>query len=109
MLGIALARENQIKAYPETTNLMRFYCWCDEQDSTLDFSLVSACHHRIPFGAIVEETDDFALIVQKFLSNAYHDGIPMEEFTTEETSDDMEYPEPLPHVLLVATKMLPTN
>ena len=105
--GVMQARERQIKARPRPVNPMVFYCWFDEQASHLCFSLVSTSHNRIPFGAIVEETDDFALMVQKFLSNQYHDGIPMEDFTIEEISNDIEYPEPPPYVLLVATKTLP--
>ena len=107
--GVAQAREQQIRAHSGAVNPVVFYCWCDEQDSQLCFSLVSVSHNRIPFGAIVKETDDFAQVVKQFLSNQYHDGIPMEEFIMQEEYDELDRPEPPPYVVLVATKILPLN
>ncbi len=102
------ARERQVYARSGPINPMVFYCWFDEQASQLRFSLVSASHDRLPFGAIVEETDDFAQVVELFLGSRYHNGIPVEEFIVVEVGG-IEYPEPPPYVLLVATRTLPTK
>lgn len=109
--AVMQARERQIKARPEPINPMIFYCWFDDQASQLRFSLVSTSHNRLPFGAIVEETDNFAQIVKLFLSSRYHNGIPLEEFKVVEMEelDKRNLPEPPPYVLPVATKILPTN
>jgi len=107
--GIMQARERQIEARPGAVNPMVFYCWFDEQASHLCFSLVSASHNCLPFGAIVDEIDDFSRIAEQFLNSYYHNGIPLEEFMTQEEFDKLGRPEPPPYVLLVATKTLPTN
>ncbi len=107
--GIMQARERQINARSGPTNPMIFYCWFDEQASQLRFSLVSTWHNRLPFGALVEETDDFAKVVSSFLGNRHHNGIPLDEFMTQEEANKQNLPETPPDVLLVATKTLPTN
>ena len=109
--GVMQARERQLKARPGPINPMVFYCWFDEQASQLRFSLVSTAHKRLPFGATVEETNNFAQIVKLFLSNRYHNGIPLEEFKVVEVEklDKLNLPEPPPYVLLVATKTLPSK
>ena len=107
--GIMQSRERQINARSGQINPMVFYCWFDEQASQLRFSLVSASHDRLPFGAIVEETDDFAQVVKLFLGSRHHDGIPLDEFMTQEEASKRDFLEPPPYVLLVATRALPTN
>ncbi len=107
--AVMQARERQIKVRPGPMNPMVFYCWFDKQASQLHFSLVSSSHNCLPFGVIVQETDDFARVVEPFLSSRHHDGIPSDEFMTQEESDKRRLPEPPSYVLLVATKTLPTN
>ena len=106
LFSVMQAREQQIKARSGAINSMIFYCWLDEQASHLCFSLVSAAHQCIPFGAIMEETDDFAKVVELFLNSHYHNGIPLEEFV-KDSSNEIEDAEPNSYVLLVATKTLP--
>lgn len=107
--GIMQARERQIKARLGLINPMLFYCWFDAKASQLRFSLVSASHNCLPFGAVVDETDDFAKVVDLLLNSHYHNGIPLGEFMTQQEADNQNLPEPPPHVLLVATKTLPIN
>lgn len=46
---------------------MLFYCWHDFQVRTLNFSLVSTSHGRLPFGCIVIETDDLRLVTDRIV------------------------------------------
>ena len=109
LISVMQSRQRQIAARPGAVNPMVFYCWFDEQASHLCFSLVSIFHHCLPFGATVEETDDFTRIVDLFLSSRYHNGISLGEFVTEEEFNERGLPKRPPFVLLVATKTLPFN
>ncbi len=58
---------------------MRFYCWHDEMAAQLRFSLVSACHEKLPFGCIVDPVPELVRIVESFVSSPNHAGIPFSE------------------------------
>ncbi|HWD39877.1 MAG TPA: hypothetical protein VG944_13600 [Fimbriimonas sp.] len=103
------ARERQIVERFGTRHSMVFYCWFDEQSSYLCFSMISASNGRLPFGAPVQVVEDLRQIVQSFLEDPYHDGIPMSEFKVITQEDLDNRVEPPPHVVRVWTSVLPRS
>ena len=77
--AVVEARRRQLMRMP-SGHFMTFYCWHDEQASQLRFSLVSASHGGLPFGAHLEECRELGLIVGLFLVAPHHNGIPLSEF-----------------------------
>ena len=105
--AVQQARHQQILGRYGSTHPMLFYCWHDEQASQLCFSLVSASHDCLPFGCIVKEVSELSIVVNEFLENLYHDGIPLEEFVPLEAINIPEIDEPNRFVLNVWSKKLP--
>jgi hypothetical protein len=86
---------------------MFFYCWHDFVDRTLNFSLVSTSHGRLPFGSIIVETDDLLLITTRvvmldWLHPAYY--TPADP---EKDEEDGEKDEEKPFILPVFVTRLP--
>jgi hypothetical protein len=82
---------------------MLFYCWHDFQDRTLNFSLVSASHGRLPFGCLTIETDDLLLITTRIVMLDWlHPAYFTPGDLNEEQDDDEE-----PYILPVFVTRLP--
>ena len=58
---------------------MVLYWWHDRQAGQLRFSLVSAAHGRLPFGARVVPAPSVRAIAEDWLSSPHRDGIPWAE------------------------------
>ena len=63
----AVAKDCREVLGEEPSHSMLFYCWHDFQDRTLNFSLVSASHGRLPFGCTVIETGDLRLVTDRIV------------------------------------------
>jgi len=100
---------NHRLSQPEYQPAMIFYCWFDPQASSLRFSLVSASHNALPFGAPIELLDGSQAIVQDFLDFPYHDGIPLSEMTLDPSEMLIDSVEVKPGPLQVWAKKLPTR
>ncbi len=81
---------------------MLFYCWHDFQDRTLNFSLVSASHGRLPFGCAIVETDDLLLVTTRIVML---DWLHPAYFTPAEPDEDETNEQP--YILPVFVARLP--
>ena len=93
----------------EPAHSMVFYCWHDFQDRTLNFSLVSASHGRLPFGCTVLETDDLRLVTDRIVMLDWIKEDDYIEWVCEdvEGDEDMEGGKEEPYILPVFATRLP--
>lgn len=68
-----------------------FYCWVDFLLGQLRFSLVSASHGRLPFGARLQAVDDAEVILESWLKIYLLPAIPPEDDFEEEEAEDEEW------------------
>lgn len=68
---------------------MIFYAWFDWQAASLEFSLISAFHEKLPFNSPYKTIASIEPIIAEFLRFPFHDGIPITEIH-DEISDEME-------------------
>ncbi len=74
---IILTRARWLEAHGAAP--MLFYCWHDEQAGQFRFSLVSAEHGRLPFGASVRRVPDLRNVVDSWMGSASSHDIPIAE------------------------------
>jgi hypothetical protein len=91
VMEVARARSKQLSDLPLGPHATAFYCWFDEQACQLRFSLVSASHGQLPFGATVKLVEDLCHLADRFVRSDYHDGIPWSEIS--DCSDEDEKPQ----------------
>ena len=60
-----------------------FYLWFDAQAGQLRFNVISDFHSRLPFESRVNYVATPESIVERFLRDPYHDGIPIGEVDEE--------------------------
>ncbi|HQQ13274.1 MAG TPA: hypothetical protein PK855_08920 [Bacteroidales bacterium] len=66
-----------------------FYMWFDEMAGQLRFNLINSNHDKLPFGCKINHTDRPEEIIDEYLKSNYHDGIPWNEFESDETPEQI--------------------
>jgi len=84
-------RLEQLSKSTEEVDLI-FYMWHDGQASQLRFNLINSNHKQLPFGAKINLVDSEALILNEFLKDDYHDGIPFSELKEIKRNENGEFP-----------------
>jgi hypothetical protein len=87
VLKIVRARADQLQERGFPPKSMVFYCWHDEQAAQLRFSLVSASHGHLPFGATLQSVEKLETIIGSWFNNPYLEGIPWDEFVEVDPND----------------------
>lgn len=83
---VADARRRWLSLHQATP--MVLYWWHDRQAGQLRFSLVSAVHGRLPFGAHVILAINLRTIAEEWLKSPYLDGIPWAELRSPASRED---------------------
>lgn len=81
------ARKAQRSALRLPAGSLIFYCWVDFLIGQLRFSLVSASHGRLPFGARLQAVDDVEVILRSWLKIYDSSVVPLEDDFEEEPED----------------------
>src|SRR5687768_16778407 len=88
---VVRARKAQRAALRLPAGSLIFYCWVDFLIGQLRFSLVSAGHGRLPFGARLQAVDDVEVILKSWLKIYLLPAIPPEDDSEEEEAEDGEW------------------
>jgi len=84
-------RQEQLSKSMEEVDLI-FYIWHDGQASQLRFNLINSNHKNLPFGAKISLVDSEAVVLNEFLKDDYHDGIPFTELREIKRNENGEFP-----------------
>lgn len=90
---IKLIKDNRTKQLSECELEIEliFYMWFDEQAAQLRFNLINSNHQELPFGAKVNFVNSEDAIIDEFLSDENHNGIPFSELEEIKKYETGEY------------------
>ena len=101
--GVIEARRAWLAAHG--AHPMILYWWHDAQAGQLRFSLVSACHGRLPFGCALTSAESIRAVAADWLGSPHLHGIPWDLLSCQDS--DEEPPESPPLILPVWSVHVP--
>jgi len=105
--AVIISRRNWLRGRHVLPGQMRFYCWFDEQAGQLRFSMVSACHRRLPFACQVVDAAEVSHVVRRFLQAVAGGLIPRSALCEISHAEDQQPQDPTAGLLPVWSTPLP--